>query len=119
MNRRERGSVSLFVVALVVLLLVVGSALLGIGQFAVVAARLRGTADLAALAGANSLAAPCDDAQQVAQANGARLIECVTDEGDITVDVADDPPAFVSRLATLLGADPEQLHARARAGPAA
>ncbi|MDN4161434.1 Rv3654c family TadE-like protein [Nocardioides abyssi] len=113
--RAETGSVTLFAVGCLALLLLVGSAL------GVVAAMVRAhrsaqaAADLAALAGATSVGpggpagGPCAAAADVAQRNGATLLACTLDGRDVRVRAEVAGPRWLGQVA--------DLAAEARAGP--
>ena len=109
MSRSERGSATLFAVAVVGVLVLVGAAL------GVVAAMVhdhrvaQSAADLAALAGAEARARgrdPCSATAAVAAANDARLDSCSVDGFDVLVQVT----------VVWLG-QTHDLSAQARAGP--
>ena len=101
-------------VAVVVLL---GTVLAGLGQAQAVHASAQGSADLAALAGAEALRHgedACGVAQEVAVRNGAVLDACLDEGGGVLrVDVHRDAPA----VARLVGSG-ARATAAARAGPA-
>ena len=109
----DRGAATVFAVACLAVLLLIGSAL------GVVAAMVRAhrtaqaAADLAALAAASALARgrdPCGSAADIAAANGAELLSCTIDGQDALVTVEVAGPRW-------LGQDGD-LGAEARAGPA-
>lgn len=113
MRCEERGSATLFLVACLAVLLLVGSAL------GVVAAMVRAhrtaqaAADLAALAAASAATSggdPCAAGAVIAAANHARLTSCRVLGGDATVRVEVAGPHWLGQLA--------DLEAEARAGPA-
>ena len=108
----ERGSVTLFALAVLGLLILVGAAL------GVVAAMLhahrvaQSAADLAALAGAQALVQggdPCPAAQTVAVANGAHLDRCTVGGADVRLQVTVAGPRWLGQR--------HDLVALARAGP--
>lgn len=112
MNRDDRGAASLFAVACLVLLLVVGSAL------GVVAAMVRAhrtaqaAADLAALAAASAVGGgrdPCGSGSAIAEANGATQTSCVVEGLEVTVRVEAPGPRWLGQAGDLV--------AEARAGP--
>lgn len=117
MNRPsgERGSATVWVVALAGLLAALGTA--GVLVGAAVAGRHRATsaADLAALAAAVRAVvgdpAACSVATGIAAANGAELEACATLAGGV-VDVRVQVPVRLGPFGTA------HAHARARAGPA-
>ena len=109
----ERGAVTVFAVACLAVLLLIGSAL------GVVAAMVRAhrsaqaAADLAALAAASAVARgrdPCGSAAQIAAANGAELQSCEIDGQDAVVTVEVTGPRWLGQEG--------DLTAEARAGPA-
>ncbi len=110
----ERGSASVWVLALAGVLALVGLA--GALVAAAVTARHRATAaaDLAALAAAGSAveghADPCAAAAAVAEANGASLRSCTVDPAAVA-DVAVGVPVELGPLGE------REATARARAGP--
>ncbi|MDN4171918.1 flp pilus-assembly TadE/G-like family protein [Nocardioides sp. SOB77] len=108
----ERGSVTLFAIGCLALLLLVGSAL------GVVAAMVRAhrtaqaAADLAALAGAATIGGPgdpCAAAATVADRNGAALLACTVEGRDVRVRAQAPGPRWMGQVA--------DLAAEARAGP--
>jgi secretion/DNA translocation related TadE-like protein len=112
-QRRERGSATLFAVAVIGLLALVGAAL-GVVAALVHAHRVaQSAADLAALAGAQALvrgADGCAAATTIATANGATLDRCTPTATDVTVQVTVTGPHWLAQH--------HDLSAQARAGPA-
>jgi secretion/DNA translocation related TadE-like protein len=111
-GRDDRGSVTLFTVSCVALLLVLGAAL------GVVAAMVRAhrsaqsAADLAALAAATAVghgSDPCGAASSAAAANGAVLASCDVEGREVLVTVQVAGPHWLGQTA--------DLTAEARAGP--
>jgi secretion/DNA translocation related TadE-like protein len=111
-RRDERGSASLFAIACLAVLLLLGAAL------GVVAAMVRAhrsaqsAADLAALAAASAVGSgrdPCATATGTASANDARLTSCTVLGREVTVRVRVDGPHWLGQTA--------DLSAEARAGP--
>ncbi len=115
MSRRtgQRGSASVLVVAMVGVLLVVGSAL-GVVTAMVRAHRVaQAGADLAALAGAHGIALGgdgCAEAGRVAAANQVRLTGCRVEGRTVLLTVRASGPHWLGQTA--------DLTAEARAGPA-
>ncbi len=112
MRTDEHGAATVFAIACLAVLLLVGSAL------GVVAAMVRAhrsaqsAADLAALAGAAALAHSrdaCGSAEAIATANGAELIACEVESQDAVITVSVAGPRWLGQTA--------DLTARARAGP--
>jgi secretion/DNA translocation related TadE-like protein len=110
----DRGSATVWVVALSGVLAAIGMAAVLVGSAVVGRHRAAGAADLAALAAAESAVRgrsdACGVAEAVARANGARLSGCSVDPGAV-VDVAVEVRVRLGPLGTGLAT------ARARAGP--
>lgn len=111
----ERGAATVLVVAVAGLLVLLGAAAGVVGAIVAAHRVAQSAADLAALAGAATLADhsgrdPCTTAGQVASANGADLGGCAVEGSDVVVEVTVAGPRW-------LGQD-QDLMARARAGPA-
>jgi secretion/DNA translocation related TadE-like protein len=108
----QAGSVSLLVVAMAGVLLMLTAAL-GVVSAMVHAHRVaQSAADLAALAGAQRLAAgadACTAAGRIAEANGARMSSCQVTGPDVTVEVVAPGPRWLGQVSDLAG--------RSRAGP--
>lgn len=111
-QRRERGAATLFAVACLAMLLLVGAAL------GVVAAMLRahrtaqGAADLSALAAAVAVGRgddPCAAAAGIATANGATVTSCSMQGREARVHVVVAGPRWLGQAG--------DLSAEARAGP--
>ena len=113
MRRGERGSATLFAVAVIGVLLLIGAAL-GVVAAMVHAHRMaQSAADLAALAGAQAQARgrdPCRAAVRVATANGASMDSCAVAGSDVQVQVTVIGPRWMGQR--------HDLSAQARAGPA-
>jgi secretion/DNA translocation related TadE-like protein len=111
---RERGSATVWVLAVGLLIVVVALASAAAGAAAVARHRAQSAADLGALAGAirviDGPVTACVQARTIATANGARLVACRLDGFDVivTVEVVPSGVAAVAGVAT----------ASARAGPA-
>lgn len=107
-----RGSVTVLVAAVAGLVMFVGAAL-GVVMAMVHAHRVAQTAaDLAALAGARSIAIGgdgCAGAARIAAANTARLTACGISGAVVTVEVVVSGPHWLGQSADLTG--------RSRAGP--
>ncbi|MCZ2858315.1 Rv3654c family TadE-like protein [Blastococcus sp. VKM Ac-2987] len=112
----ERGSATVWVLALSAVLALLASAAVLVGVAAVARHRAGGAADLAALAAAGRAVlgdpAACTAAADVAAANGAELTGCRVEAGGI-VEVAVVVPVRLGRLGL------SAAHGRARAGPEA
>lgn len=111
----DRGSATVWVLALCGVLVSLGAAAVLVGAAVVGRHRAEAAADLAALAAADravsGTADPCAAAASVASANGAVLESCIAEPGAV-VDVR----VTVEVLLGPLGRRP--VSARARAGPA-
>ncbi|MCZ2836239.1 Rv3654c family TadE-like protein [Modestobacter sp. VKM Ac-2985] len=111
----ERGSATVWVVALAGLLALLGAATLLVGAAVVARHRATSAADLAALAAAGRAVlgdpAACTVAQEIAAANSATLDSCQVDAGAV-VEVHLHVPVRLGPLGVL------DAPARARAGPA-
>lgn len=110
----ERGSATVWVVALSGVLAAIGVAAVLVGVAVIGRHRAAAAADLAALAAAERAVrgdpAACAVAEQVAGANGARLAACTVGGGAV-VEVAVAVPVRLGPLGVL------DAGARARAGP--
>jgi len=106
----ERGSASLYGVALMAVLLTVCQALAWVGGVVVAHRRAQSAADLAALAGAAHPGSACGAADSVARSNGAEVIACREESADVWLEVRVRAPALAGRQPTVT--------ARAHAGPA-
>jgi secretion/DNA translocation related TadE-like protein len=108
----QRGSATLFALALIGVLLLIGGAL-GVAGAMVHAHRVaQSAADLAALAGARAQARgedPCAAAARLSVANGARLAGCEVRGREVSVDVSVGGPHWLAQR--------HDLTAQARAGP--
>jgi secretion/DNA translocation related TadE-like protein len=111
--RGERGSATLFAIACLSVLLLLGAAL-GVVAAMVRAHRVaQSAADLAALAAADAVGTggdPCVAGAAVAAANDAILVACDLDGRDAIVTVTVAGPRWLGQVA--------DLSAQARAGPA-
>lgn len=110
--RDERGSASMLVVVHLTVLVLLGCALAAVAGLVVDQRRAQSAADLAALAGATSLARGADGcaaAGSSAAANDARLTGCTVSGRDVRVEVSVPGPRWLGRTPSLVG--------RARAGP--
>jgi secretion/DNA translocation related TadE-like protein len=107
----DRGSASVWMLAVGLVLLAAGLAAAALGAVHVARHQAQSAADLGALAGAaHTIAAPgtaCARAAMVADANGARLVACHRHGPDLTVTVEVTPAVGPGRPVT----------ATARAGP--
>ncbi|MEU6801527.1 Rv3654c family TadE-like protein [Streptomyces neyagawaensis] len=107
-TRSDRGSATVWVVGVLVVLCAVFGAVLAIGQVVVIRHRAAGAADLAALAAADHWMkggeGACATADRVARAQGSRIVSC-----EVEGEIADVTAASGTGLLT--------AEARARAGP--
>ncbi|MEV4860835.1 flp pilus-assembly TadE/G-like family protein [Streptomyces ossamyceticus] len=106
--RSDRGSATVWVVGVLVVLCAVFGAVLAMGQAVVIRHRAAGAADLAALAAADHWMkggeGACATAERVARAQGSRIVSC-----EMEGEIADVTAASGTGLLT--------AEARARAGP--
>jgi secretion/DNA translocation related TadE-like protein len=108
--RAERGSATVYVLTVAVLLMAVTLGAAGFAGLATAKHRATTAADLAALAAASTGAAGCELGGRTAANNGARVMECTREGREVMVTVQ-----VVGRAP--FGLRPT-LQARARAGPA-
>jgi secretion/DNA translocation related TadE-like protein len=108
-RRGQRGSATVYVLSLVVLLLAVTVGVAGFAGLATAKHRATAAADLVALAAASAAGEGCPVAADTARSNGARLTSCRREGSDVTVTVV-----IVARAP--FGLRPE-VTAIARAGP--
>jgi secretion/DNA translocation related TadE-like protein len=111
-SRSERGAATLLVMAMSGVLLFVGLALAVVQAMVVAHRQAQSAADLAVLAGASAAARgrdPCEAARDVAAANGAVLVTCRSQGGDVRVQVSVAGPHWLGQQGDLV--------AEARAGP--
>lgn len=120
-GRRERGSATLLVLAVSLAVVVAGSAVLVLAEFAWARARLSAAADLAALAAAEHAfegqSAACAAAQRIALRGGATALSCVLHGTDVQVTASAPAPAGLAALAAAAGHPAGMLRISARAGP--
>jgi secretion/DNA translocation related TadE-like protein len=92
----ERGNVSIFIAAFIVVSLLLCTAVARLGSASAEKSRANNAADASALAAADSLALgrspsdACADARRIAAANGAELLTCRSDGSGTDVTVAID-----------------------------
>lgn len=113
----ERGSATVWTVALMTVLLLAGCLALTVAQVVLVRQRLASAADLAAVAAAQQPAQGCARAAHFAHANGVDLDSCWFDGLDHWVVVKRGAPSLLVRIATLVGAKAQDLRVTSRAGP--
>ena len=109
----ERGSATLFALALIGVLVLVGAALGVVGAMVHAHRAAQSAADLAALAGAEARTRggdPCLAAATVAAANGATVDSCAVEGADVRLQVTVAGPRWLGQR--------HDLSAQARAGPA-
>jgi secretion/DNA translocation related TadE-like protein len=105
----QRGSSTVYVLSLVMLLTAVTVGVAGFAGLAVAKHRVAAAADLAALAAATRPGDGCAVADGTARRNGVRLTSCRLEGADVTVTVAMVASAPFGLRPT--------VSARARAGP--
>lgn len=114
MTARDRGSASVVLLAVGLVMLAAGLAGAAVGAAHVARHQARTAADLGALAGAvragSGPVAACARAEQIVSVNGARMITCELDGLDLTVTVEVTPVAVAAGLS-------RPATATARAGP--
>jgi secretion/DNA translocation related TadE-like protein len=111
-RRTERASATLFAVAVVGVLVLVGAALGVVGAMVRAHRLAQSAADLAALAGAEALARgadACAAATGIAEANDASVDSCAVDGFDVRLQVTVAGPHWLGQQ--------HDLSAQARAGP--
>jgi secretion/DNA translocation related TadE-like protein len=119
MNMRDdRGSATVWTLALMTVLLVAGCLAMTVAQIALARQRLSSAADLAALAAAQQPATGCARAAHFANANGVGFGSCHFDGVDHWIEVWLPAPTLAVRMAALLGEQAPDLRVIARAGPA-
>ncbi len=116
-SARDRGAATVWSMALVNVLLMVGLVAAAVGALAVTRQRAATVADVAAIAGAQAVAEPCAAAIAVVAANGMTMVSCQRDGVDVVVEVTATAPPAASRLLGLLGRSDPEIRASARAGP--
>jgi secretion/DNA translocation related TadE-like protein len=112
-EKQERGSATLFAVAMIGVLVLVGAALGVVGAMVHAHRAAQSAADLAALAAAQARGRggdPCAAAAGVAAANAARVERCVVEGSDVRLQVTVAGPHWLGQR--------HDLSAQARAGPA-
>ena len=112
-QRCERGSATLFAVAVIGMLVLAGAALGVVGAMVHAHRVAQSAADLAALAGAGSAARgedACAAAATIAAANGATVDQCSVAGLDVSLQVTVTGPHWLGQR--------HDLTAQARAGPA-
>lgn len=111
-GRGQRGSATVLVVAFAGVLMLLGAALGVVAAMVHAHRQAQSGADLAALAGAQSLALGrdgCAEAAEIARANGVRLTTCRAMGRVVTVSVEAPGPHWLGQTS--------DLSAEARAGP--
>ncbi|MBU6278506.1 MAG: hypothetical protein KGN78_04615 [Actinomycetales bacterium] len=114
--RQERGSATVWAIALFALLLAVAMFGLTLAQAALARQRVAMAADMSALAAASSWRDQCERARAVAEANQTALLTCQITGGAAAVEVAIPAPDLVARLIRWSGHNPAPFIGRARAG---
>ncbi len=100
MTRSDRGVGTTLALCMCGVLLTVGYVVTGMVAMAATQHRAAAAADLSALAGAGAAQRrhpACEAADEVAAANGARLLDCVAAAGVVTVTVAAASPQLLGR----------------------
>lgn len=112
----ERGSATVWSIALMSLLVSVAMFGFTLAQAALARQRVATSADLAALAAASTWLEPCQRARAVAESNRTALITCEVSASGTAVEVGMPAPNLVERLLRWLGKEPAGFIGRARAG---
>lgn len=113
----DSGAATVWALALVTVLMLGALVAGAVAQQAFARQRVATTADVAALAAAQSVSGQCAEAERLAAANGAVLLACAHDGADVVVRVSIPPPLLVKRLFALVGEEPSDVVGAARAGP--
>jgi len=114
--RADRGSATIWSLALTFMLLLGGCVAMATGQVALARQQVSTAMDLAALAGAQTPDQQCDQALLVAEANGAQLNTCYLDRGDVVVSGTVPAPGVLQQLLGFVGQPLAGIGATARAG---
>lgn len=117
MTRDERGAALVLALALMPVVLLAAFVAVAVGQQAIVRQQMAAAADVAALGAAQATGDPCLAAEQLTTANGAVLVMCAIDDGDVVVRVSRPAPAMVVRLFGVVGMQAPEVVGVARAGP--
>jgi len=113
----DRGAATVWTLALLGVVLLSGLVAAAMGAQAVARQRVSTVADVAALAAAQSVVDPCGEADRIARANRMTLLSCSPDGRDVILTVGSASPDLVRRVVGLLGHEPDDVTATARAGP--
>ena len=113
----ERGVAIVWSLALITMIGLAAFLAAAVGGLVATRQEVSTIADLAAVAGAQSLGDPCGSAAAVVRSNGAQLVGCQVVGADVVADVALPAPTVVVRLLAVLGAGPPAMvRVSARAG---
>ena len=115
--REERGAATVWTLALLGVVLMVGAVSSAVAVQAIVRQQAATAADVAAIAGAQAIDDACGAASTSADANGVALVACSMDGADIVVTVRRPAPEFVRRVLALVGGSATDVSASSRAGP--
>ena len=118
MIARDRGSATVLGLAMSIVLLAVGFIAVTQVQATLASHGAQSSADLSALAGAQTLGDPCSAADQMAKANHVLLTTCEMKGTDISVSVEGPAPSLVAALFHRVGLPIGRVTATAVAGPA-
>ncbi len=116
-RRDDSGAAMVWTLTLLAVLITVTTFVSAVVVQAVARQRVAAVADVAALAGVQSLADPCSAAAASARANDANLESCEFDGRDILVTVTRPSPEFVAHVLSVLGQRAGGVSSSARAGP--
>lgn len=118
--RSDTGSGTVLVLAVVAVLALMAMTTILVGQLIIDRLRADTAADLAALAGANTIAKgeACTAAAHIAAENGATLESCRTQGSDVSVEVSVSLSPLAARVFRIANSGDGRVAATARAGPA-
>ena len=122
-NNHDDGYATVLAIALSLLLLTLGGAVLAVGDVVLTRQQAGAAADLAALSAASRLLAgagaadACASANTVAAMSGAELMGCASDHEDVVLEVRRWPSESLRPMLRAAGSPDGAVHARARAGP--
>jgi len=113
----DGGAALVWALALVFVLMTAGLLAASVAQLGMARQRVASAADIAALAGAQTVGDACEAAGRIAVANDTRLEACEFDGVDVVVRLSRPAPPLVRRLFALVGEAPRDVVGSARAGP--
>ena len=123
LNNDDDGYATVVAIALCLVLLTLGGAVLAVGDVVLTRQQAGAAADLAALSATSRLLAgagaaeACASADTVAAMSGAELMGCATDGEDVSLEVRRWPSESLRPMLSAAGSPDGAVHAFARAGP--